>query len=120
MRRQPLAALIVTVSLLALGCGSQARQFKLDWQLNQGPGGPSVKGHIVNPYALPARDIRLLVEGLDESGQVTTKTLGYLPTIVPSGSEVSFDIPVAGNAARYRVKVLSYDWVLPAASGGRR
>lgn len=120
MSRKVVAAVALTIAVFALGCASEVkREFKLDWQLSEGPGGWSVKGHILNPFALAARDIRLLVEGLDASGGVTTTTLGYLPIIVPSRSGASFDVPVPATAVSYRVRVLSYEWVLPPASPAR-
>jgi hypothetical protein len=121
------ARLLLALSLAALtwsevGCASSREPplFQLDWQVVPAPRGPSVKGHLVNRGSLPARDLRLLVEGLDDSGHVLTKTLGVLSQIVESGGSTPFDVPVPGTAASYRVSVLSYEWVLPPASTGRR
>ncbi len=118
-RAQAVVGLLVTTTLGA-GCASADRpQFQLEWQVMQGPGGPSVKGRVLNEAPLPARDLRLLIEGLDASDHVVTKTLGVLPIIVPSRSSVPFDVPVPGTAASYRVSVQSFQWVLPPASPGR-
>lgn len=117
--------LLVAVSLVALaashvGCASREPPlFQLDWQVVSERGGPAVKGHVVNRASLPARDLRLLVEGLDDSGRVVTKTLGVLAQMVESGGSTPFDVPVPGTAATYRVSVLSYQLVLPPASTGR-
>ena len=118
-RKLFLVGLLVTTTL-GVGCASARKpQFQLEWQVMQGPGGPSVKGHVLNVALLPARDLRLLVEGLDTSDHVVTRTLGVLPIIVPSRSSVPFDVPVPGTAASYRVSVQSFEWVLPPASPGR-
>ena len=118
--RKLFVTVLAVIASLAVGCASARRpQFQLDWQVSQGPGGPSVKGHVMNASLLPARDLRLLVEGLDGPGTVQTTTLGVLPIIIPSRGSVPFDIPVPGTAASYRVSVLSFTWVLPPASPGR-
>jgi hypothetical protein len=112
---------------LVLGVGACARgadvaprterQFQLDWQVLKEQRGAVVRGQLLNPYGLPARDIHLLVEGLDGSGSVVTRTTRALREIVRSGERTTFDIPVPDGAERYRVTVVAWDLVLPR--GGR-
>jgi hypothetical protein len=93
------------------------RQFQLDWQVAHEAHGAVVRGHLLNPYALPARDIHLVVEGLDAGGAVMTRTTSAVRRIVLSGERVPFDVPVPDGPDRYRVTVATFDLVLPR--GGR-
>ena len=120
MRRGGLvAAALAVVTLLALGCAGRPRAFTLDWEISDKAGGPAVHGRIYNPYPLPARHIKLLVEGLDESGAVVNRTLGVIESIVRSGESLPFSVPVP-SAPQYRVSVLSWDLQTPGSSGGGR
>jgi len=119
-------AFLVAVLATALGGCAQlsevaptpVRQFHLEWQASPDPRGSVVRGFLGNPYGVAARDIHLLVEGLDADGTVVTKTTSVLKRIVLSGDRASFDVLVPGAAAeRYHVSVVSYDLVLPR--GGR-
>ena len=124
MRR--FAVLVALVPLvLGLGCASgphisrrtEKPQLQLDWQVMQRERGAAVRGHVLNPYGLPARDIRLLVEGLDGTGTVVSRTTHPVQQIVRSGERATFDFPVSDGAERYRVSVVTFDLVLPR--GGR-
>ena len=121
MRRGGLAAAtLVVLTLLAWGCAGHPRAFTLDWEVSDKADGPAVNGRIYNPYSLPARHIKLLVEGLDESGVVVNRTLGVIESIVRSGESLRFSVPVP-SAPQYRVSVLSWDLQTPGSSGsGRR
>ena len=114
------SAVVVLVVLVALGCaGRQPRAFTLDWAVTDEAGGPALSGKIYNPYPLPARRIRLLVEGLDGSGNVVNRTLGVIESIVRSRESLPFSVPVPA-AAEYRVSVLSWDLQTPTPSPGSR
>ena len=117
-------AALMLLSLVVLGCARggatvahEPPQFHLDWQVTPDARGAIVRGQLHNGHALPARDIRLLVEGLDGSGQVVTRTNSAVRRIVLSGERAPFDVVVPGAAERYRVTVVGFDLVLPR--GGR-
>jgi hypothetical protein len=93
---------------------TSTRQFHLDWQVTRHARGAVVRGYLGNPYAVPARDIHLLVEGLDAGGSVVTATTSAVRRIVLAGDRVPFDVLV-GEAERYRVSVVAFDLVLPRA-----
>ena len=121
MQRVLLAVSLIAVGYGAAGCASASDSpFRLEWQVSPESRSPSVKGRVFNGGSLPARDLRLLIEGLDSSGRVVTTTLGVLPQIVESGGSTPFDVPVPGTVASYRVSVQSFQWVLPAGGAGRR
>ena len=79
------------------------------------PHGAVVRGQLLNGHAVAARDIHLLVEGLDGAGNVLTRTTSVLRRIVLAGDRAPFDVPVRGDAERYRVTVVSFDLILPRA-----
>ena len=117
-------AVIALLPLMVVACARGAdvtpraeRQFQLDWQVMTEERRAVVRGHLLNPYGLPARDIHLLVEGLDAVGGVVTRTTSALRQIVSSGERASFDVPVPDGAERYRVTVVAFDLILPR--GGR-
>ena len=47
-------------------------------------GKPEIQGYIYNDYARPANNVRMIVETLDESGQVIGRAYGYVFGIVPA------------------------------------
>jgi hypothetical protein len=115
------AVILAFFGVALSGCGragdvvpGPARQFQLDWQVTKHARGAVVRGHLANPYAVPARDIHLLVEGLDAAGGVVTRTTSAVRRIVLAGDRVPFDVLV-GDAERYRVSVVAFDLVLPRA-----
>jgi len=120
----PVAILVVILGVTLSGCArggnvvpDAGRQFQLDWQVTKETRGAIVRGQIGNPYAVPARDIHLLVEGLDAGGRVVTTMTSVVRRIVLSGDRAPFDVLVPGDAVRYRVSVVTFDLVLPR--GGR-
>jgi hypothetical protein len=123
MRR--LALVLVVPFLLAVGACARgaevsprpARQFHVDWEAVKDERGAVVRGHLLNPYGFPARNVHLLVEGVDAGGRVVTRTAWPMPAIIRSGERAAFDIPVPDGAERYRVKVVTFDLFLPR--GGR-
>ena len=110
-----LALLVIAATIAA--CASTQPKLAVEWQPRDAA--TSVHGRIVNRHSLPAREIRLLVEGLDADGRVGWTRMGYVAAIVRSGESVPFDVPIPAPAARYRVSVLSFQWELPPASPGR-
>ncbi len=83
--------------------------FKVDWQPDERRGKPLVTGYVTNQWGLATRNVRLRVEALDVSGNVTANYIGYVSGYVPPGSRVYFEVPVQAKAPAYRVTVLSFD-----------
>ena len=86
-----------------------ARYLKLDWQT--APAGPqtAVWGHVYNDFGLPARDIQLRVEALDETGRPVAETIAWVPYILAPGTTGYFEARVP-PAASYRVRVAGFSW----------
>ena len=60
----------------------------------------------ISPYDLTR--IRLLVDTLDATGQVTSQNIAYVPGELRGGGRVFFSVPAA-QAPAYRVRVYTYD-----------
>jgi hypothetical protein len=87
------------------------RYFRVEWRTGQSARrGPVVEGSVYNSHGAIAGSVRVLVEGLDASGQVVSQTLGWVLGDVPIAGRSYFEVPVPGTAASYRVTVFSYEW----------
>lgn len=120
MNMKTIALVLALVLLAASGASAAMLQplvvgwenyFKLDWQPDTRAGRPVVSGHILNDWGFPARNVRLLVEGLDSSGGVTSQRIAWLGSMLTPGMRAYFEVPVPGAAPSYRVSVFSFDWV---------
>jgi hypothetical protein len=121
MQRRPGAILAVLVLALAAGEGSARAQegqvygadqfFDLVWEPLEQGGRFSIGGYVTNTYGLEARRVRLMVESLDTAGKVTAKTIGYVNYPIPPASRGYFEVFVPEKASRYRVFILSWDFL---------
>ena len=87
------------------------RYFSLDWSTATYQGRPVVYGHVRNEWGVTAANARLLVEGIDEQGQIASQTIGWLGTQLTPGTTATFEVPVTARAPQYRVSVFAFDWV---------
>ncbi len=86
-------------------------RLRLDWEVVQTrTGRPQVQGYIYNDYGRPALNVRLVVETLDASGQVTDLAYGYVFGVVPVFNRTLFDVPLKTTGASYRIRVTSFEW----------
>ena len=88
-----------------------AQFFELVWEPVEYGGQLSIGGYVINHYGLEATHVRLIVESLDTSGRVTAKTIGHVNYPIPPASRGFFEIFVPAKASRYRVSILSWDWL---------
>lgn len=79
--------------------------FRLEWSKE----GRNVNGYVYNSSSRRAVRMQLLVEGVDASGHVLTKTTTWVRD-VPPNNRAYFDVSVP-SAPSYRVSVLTFDWV---------
>jgi len=107
---------LLPVGLLALaGAFAQAAEiyapqtldhyFRLEWSKD----GRSVNGYVYSSANRHAAHMQLVVEGLDGSGKVVTKTLTWIRD-VPPNNRAFFETAVP-TAVSYRVRILSLDWI---------
>ena len=71
--------------------------------------GPAVSGYVYNEHGQTADRVRLAVDTLDGAGQVTATKIAEVLGTVPPHNRAYFEVPVPDGAARYRVRVLSFD-----------
>jgi hypothetical protein len=94
------------------------RWFQLSWDVTQGHRGPQVEGYVYNTNSLTADRMILVIERLDGAGQVTDCSQTWMNGTVPSNFRSYFASPVPDAAAKYRVRVLSFDWLGRGGGGG--
>jgi hypothetical protein len=85
--------------------------FTIDWKVSPAKGRPLVWGYIRNNWGMPAANMRLLVEGLDASGQIVTQQLSWVPFRLMPGTHAYFEVPMPQESPTYRVGVFAFDWV---------
>ncbi len=121
--RIPLAlALLLTLLLTAspaspapaapISSPSGANQFlRFEWEVVQDKKGrPEIEGYLYNDYMRAAINVRVVVETLDASGQVTNTTLAYIPGLVPLLTRTYFVVPIKHPGASYRLRIVNYEW----------
>jgi len=86
-------------------------QLRLEWQPETRGDRARITGYVRNDYVLAARDIVLLVESLDASGQVVGRTRGYVNRVVTPGGSSYFDVSLPAPAASYRVEIVAMRWL---------
>jgi hypothetical protein len=106
-----MAAMLLTSPVIAaenFAMPDATRIFRVEWQSRPTGNGAVVDGYVFNDSGIVAERVRLLIEGLDAAGQVTSKTLTYARHTQPYTSTYFWSrAPAAAHT--YRVSVLSYD-----------
>ena len=86
------------------------RYFTLSWESFVSRGRPGVSGRLNNVSPYSVRNIRILVDSLDSSGQVVAQRIAWVPGDLGGGGSAYFEVPVAPSPA-YRVRIFAYDRV---------
>jgi hypothetical protein len=118
---RPLLVLAVTLALLLpaspapaapISGPSGANQFlRFEYEIGKDrKGRPEIEGYLYNDYMRAAINVRLVVETLDASGQVTDSALAYIPGLVPLLTRTYFVVPIKHPGASYRLRVVNYEW----------
>ena len=79
--------------------------FRVEWSREGG----NVNGYVYSSANRHAAHMQLVVEGLDGSGKVVTKTLTWIRDVPPNNR--GYFVAAVPTAAAYRVRILSFDWV---------
>jgi len=117
--RWVLLVLVVASSILGAAGSAPAKEIQphmAGWEqvftLEYGPGDyrgqPAIEGTVTNisPYYLTG--VRLLIDTLDASGNITSQKLAWVPGEFPGGTHAYFSVPTP-PAPAYRVRVYTYD-----------
>jgi hypothetical protein len=117
-----LAVLACLVPVLAHAQGDRLTPLVVGWEqfftitseTVQRAGQTRVAGYLTNESGFHASRMRLLIDGLDASGQITGQSVAWVPSPAPGPSgRVYFDEP-APAGVRHRVSVFAYGWVQSA------
>jgi len=73
--------------------------------------GAAVEGYVYNTLPWKITNVRLRVESLDSTGNVTGQSYGWVLGDVAAGGRGYFYLPVPAPAASYRPSVASFDKV---------
>ena len=125
MTRSKLAAAVVALMVIVAGVGLPAVQsagktlepmvigweriFRVDWQAKDGRGAPVLQGYLVNDSPYIVARIQILVEGLDEKGNVLGQRLAWVPGTLTPFSRAYFSEVVPQPSPAYRVRVFAFD-----------
>jgi hypothetical protein len=90
--------------------------FRIESTTTEGRRGPVVSGYIYSTWGYIASNVRLLVEGLNAGGQVTSTTIVWVMGTVPPGGRAYFEAAAPRDAASVRVRVGSFE---PLGRGGQ-
>jgi hypothetical protein len=113
--------LAIAATLLAAAPGDAQQQFlipgtdryfKVEWGVTYHPArGAVVSGYVHNSYGLAADNVRLLIEAVDDRGEVVATTIGYVLGAIPAGDRRYFQETIPRTVATYRVRVVLYEWM---------
>lgn len=119
-RTDRLAALLLAFVLLAPSPGGAQglggvpvaeRYFSVTSDVVRSPKGPTlIWGTVANSFNRGARNVSLLIEGLDGSGQPVSKTIAWVNGDIATGSSRYFQAPAPSPGTTFRVTVLHFDW----------
>ena len=122
MNARAIAGLTLLLTVFVATSGSSAAMlrpltvgwenyFTIDWTTGVARGRPVVHGHIRNTWGFAATNVRLLVEGVNDRGEVLGQTIGWLGTQLTPGTTAPFEVPIDGQAPSHRVSVFAFDWL---------
>ena len=112
------ATIIMTLAVPVVGKAQTAiadeqRLFRFELAQVDGPRGLAVQGYLYNSLPWRISNVRLRVESVDGSGEVTASASGWVVGDVDAGGRGWFYVPVSSPAATYRATVQSFDKVAP-------
>lgn len=89
--------------------------FTVEWSAGDRGGRPQVQGYLVNTSPYGVARLRLLIESLDERGEILAQRLLWLPGELSPFTRVYFESPAPQRAPGYRVRVFDFDQILLGA-----
>ena len=90
------------------------RFFSVTWSASQHRGRPEVDGYIRNRSPYTVSNVRVLVDSLDDAGQIVDQRLSWVAGSLGADGRIYFEVPVS-PAPRYRVSIYSYDRIEAAS-----
>ena len=93
----------------ALDAPSVESQFRFELREVTNHRGPAVEGYLYNGLRWRIGNVRVRVESLDPTGQVSGEAYGWALGDVPAGGRTYFVVPIAARGATYHATVDSFD-----------
>ena len=84
------------------------QHFSVIWDTVQRRGVGEVEGYVINKSPYRVTRVRVLVDSLDDAERIVDQKVSWVAGELPGDSRLYFEVPVA-PAARYRVRLFSYD-----------
>ena len=119
-RADRVAALLLAIALLAPSAGGaqnfgggrpEERYFPIESESARAADGRTiVRGYVSNTHYRAARNVSLLIEGLDGSGRAVSKTVAWVNGDVSAGGRRYFEAVAPTPGTTFRATVLYYDW----------
>ena len=85
--------------------------FQVSFAVVPGRRGPQVEGYIYNHFSAGVEQMLVGVEQLNPSGQAVGCSMVWVSGIVPPEDRAYFVAAVPDASAKYRVRVLSFNWM---------
>ena len=85
------------------------RYLRVESQAGHGRRGPVVSGYVYNLTGYHFERVRLAIEAVDATGQVTGSTVGYVSGVVPANGRAYFEVPAGTTSGSYRARVTSFE-----------
>jgi len=107
-----LVALVLTLAVFAPAAADMKILEPHDptWERIFKKGRPVVEGYIVNASPYTIGQVQLLVDALDEHGNIIAQKVSWLESdALEPFSRRYFEVPAPAPAARYQVRVHSFD-----------
>ncbi|MGH2669178.1 MAG: hypothetical protein ACRDH5_08710 [bacterium] len=89
--------------------GGWERYFRLEWQAAESSGRPVVRGVLTNDSPSTIIRVTLLVDSLDQAGNVVAQHARPIPGTLPAFTGMPFEVAAPQPSARFRVRVFSFD-----------
>jgi hypothetical protein len=85
--------------------------FQASFEVVPGRRGPQVEGYIYNHFSAGVEQMLVGVEQLNPSGQAVGCSMVWVSGTVPPEDRAYFVAAVPDSSAKYRVRVLSFNWM---------
>jgi hypothetical protein len=120
-KRFVVVVLAVALAVAGAGAGAPAwslttlapgweQHFTITWDTVERHGRTVLRGEVANHFSLEAERVQLLVEGLDQAGQVVSQRVVWVDRPVAAFGRSYFETAVPDRAASYRVGVYAFIW----------
>jgi hypothetical protein len=92
--------------------------FRINWKAEPDRDGERrLSGYVESALGEPVKQVQLLAQALDASGNVIGQRLQWMPEVIPALGRTYFEVPKMPPAPQYRVTVWAYDRIKGGGGG---